>query len=757
VAPPEHADDLLAGLNPVQREAVTHVEGPLLIVAGAGSGKTRVLTHRIAHLIQHHHISPFEILAITFTNKAAAEMKHRVGALIGPVAEKMWVSTFHSACVRILRREAPRLGYPSSFTIYDQADAVRLTGYVLRDQNLDTKRFPPRSVHATISAAKNDHVSVDAYADRASGPVERRIAEVYREYQSRLQKAGAMDFDDLLGLTVTILQQFPDALEQWRTRFKHVLVDEFQDTNTVQNELVTLLASEHRNVCVVGDSDQSIYRFRGADIRNILEFEQAFPDATVIILEQNYRSTQTILDAANSVIANNLTRKPKELWTDQGDGAAIVRYHADDEGDEAQWIAHQLSHLHDDEHYRWGDQAVFYRTNAQSRVLEEALMRAGIPYQVIGGTRFYDRKEVKDALAYLKAVVNPADEVSVKRVLNVPKRGVGDQTVGRLDVWANAHGVPFLAALRRAEEAGVAARSRAGIDTFLHLIDQLIEMVPQGPAALLEAVLDQTGYVAELEAEHSVEAEGRIENLAELVGSAREFQVVDDFLEQVGLVADTDDLDDEDSAVVLMTLHSAKGLEYPVVFVPGMEDGVFPHLRSLGEPDELEEERRLAYVGITRAMERLHLSHAWCRTLFGQTLYNPPSRFLDELPAELIKNEGDRAGGRRSRSRDWGGGGWGSSDSSSSPSSAGSTGGNPSFSNEHRERVLDAALNPRVPAPSGAEALGLRVGDDVRHAKWGDGVILGIEGEGDKAEALVHFAGTGEKRLLLSWAPLEKV
>lgn len=739
MAPLATADELLEGLNPVQREAVTHVEGPLLVVAGAGSGKTRVLTHRIAHLMRAHEVSPFEVLAITFTNKAADEMKARVGGLVGPVAQKMWVSTFHSACVRILRREAPRLGYPSSFTIYDQADAVRLTGYVLRDLNLDSKRFPPRTVHATISAAKNDHVDAGAFADRAMGPVDKRIAEVYREYQARLEKAGAMDFDDLLANTVRVFQQHDDVLEHWRRRFRHVLVDEYQDTNKVQNELVVQLGSEHRNVCVVGDSDQSIYRFRGADIRNILEFEEAFPDATVIVLEQNYRSTQTILDAANAVIANNLTRKPKELWTDRGDGTPIVRYHADDEGDEAQWVTHRMARLHDEEGVRWGDQAVFYRTNAQSRVLEEALMRAGIPYQVIGGTRFYDRREVKDALAYLKAVVNPADEVSIKRVINVPKRGVGDTTVGRLDAWATAHGATFLEALRRAEEAGVSTRSRKGIDAFLSLLDELAARVDEGPGPLLEAVLGETGYAAELEAEHSVEAEGRLENLAELVGSAHEAESVDAFLEQVGLVADTDELDPEDSAVVLMTLHSAKGLEYPIVYLIGLEDGVFPHLRSLGEPDELEEERRLAYVGITRAMERLHLTHAWCRTLFGQTLYNPPSRFLDELPAELVHNEGDRAGGRRRSSRSWGGGSGGASGAA-----------------EHRERVVDAALAPRVRAPSGAESLGLKVGDDVRHAKWGEGVILGIEGEGDKAEALVHFAGEGEKRLLLSWAPLEK-
>src|SRR4051794_12845391 len=418
-------DDLLSGLNPVQQEAVTHHDGPLLVVAGAGSGKTRVLTHRIAHLIQDHGISPFEILAITFTNKAAAEMKSRVAALVGPVAEKMWVSTFHSACVRMLRRDGSKLGYPSSFTIYDQADAVRLTSYVIRDLGLDPKKFPPRSVHGAISMAKNDNIGAGVFRERAGAIFERKIADVYVEYQQRLLKAGAMDFDDLLMNTARLFREHPDVLEQYRRRFKHVLVDEYQDTNKVQNELVIQLAGEHRNICVVGDSDQSIYRFRGADIRNILEFEEAFPDATVIVLEQNYRSTQTILDAANAVITNNVGRKPKELWTDAGDGEAIIRYHADDEADEAQWVAHEIAKLHDQGDSRWGDAAVFYRTNAMSRVVEEHLMRGGIPYKVIGGTRFYDRREIKDALAYLRAVVNPIDEVSVKRVLNVPKRGVG--------------------------------------------------------------------------------------------------------------------------------------------------------------------------------------------------------------------------------------------------------------------------------------------------------------------------------------------
>jgi DNA helicase II / ATP-dependent DNA helicase PcrA len=737
-APPPST--LLEGLNPVQREAVLHTDGPLLVVAGAGSGKTRVLTHRIAYLVREHGLSPFEILAITFTNKAADEMKGRVANLVGPVARKMWVSTFHSACVRILRREAQRLGYPSSFTIYDQADAVRLTGYVLRDLNIDAKRFPPRTVHATLSTAKNELIGPVAYADAAKTIFEKRLADVYREYQARLEKAGAMDFDDLLMLAVRLFQEHPEALGHYRQRFKHVLVDEYQDTNRAQNELVLLLCSEHRNVCVVGDSDQSVYRFRGADMRNILEFEDAFPETTVIVLEQNYRSTQTILDAANAVIANNLARKPKELWTEQAGGELIVRYHADDETDEAQYVAHEIARLHDQEQHRWRDAAVFYRTNAQSRVLEEHLVRSGIPYKVIGGTRFYDRREVKDALAYLKAVVNPADEVSLKRILNVPKRGIGDTTVGHLDAWANAHGLTFHDALRRAVDAGVSARAQRQIEGFCDLLDELRAIVPDGPAPLLEAALDRTGYVAELQAEHTVEAEGRLENLAELVGHAKEIESVDEFLEQVSLVADTDDLDDDDSSVLLMTLHSAKGLEFPAVFMIGMEDGVFPHLRSLGEPDELEEERRLCYVGITRARQRLYLSHAWSRMLYGSTNYNPPSRFLAEIPQALLQPVEGAAGARRSRGR-----------------GLRSVGDSP-FGG--RDRIVEQALSsrtPREPVTTGAESLGLRVGDDVRHNKWGEGVVLDVIGTGDKAEAVVRFPEVGEKRLLLSWAPLEKI
>ncbi len=744
---PQHGE-LADLLNPDQLDAVVHTEGPLLVVAGAGSGKTRVLTHRIAHLINEHGVSPFAILAITFTNKAADEMRQRVEALVGSVARKMWVSTFHSACVRILRRDASRLGYPSSFSIYDQADAQRLTSYVIRDLGLDPKKFTPKGVHAIVSAAKNELITPAAYTEAAASIFERKIADIYTEYQARLEKAGAMDFDDLLGVTVRLFQRCPDVLEQYQRRFEHILVDEYQDTNRAQNELVLLLAEHHHSVTVVGDSDQSIYRFRGADMANILEFERAFPDVTTILLEQNYRSTQTILDAANAVIEHNVSRKPKTLWTDQGHGERIVRYHADDEGDEAQWVAHSLAALHDSGDFRWGDMAVFYRTNAQSRVVEEAFMRAGIAYKVVGGTRFYDRREIKDALAYVKAVVNPADEVSVKRVLNVPKRGVGDTTVGRLDVWANGHGVTFREALNHAEDAGVSGPAVRGARQFTELLDGLVALVAEGPATLLQAALERSGYVAELEAEDTVESAGRLENLSELVGSAQEFESVAEFLEQIALVADTDSLDDDDSRVVLMTLHSAKGLEFPVVFLVGCEEGVFPHLRALTEPEELEEERRLAYVGITRARQRLHVSHAWSRMLFGSTQYNPPSRFLDEIPEELVEHvgQGRRLSGRASYRSDGGGrrDTWGSS----------------SASDDARERMVDAALagsNRATPSTTGAEAIGLRVGDDVRHNKFGEGVILGLEGLGDKAEAIVRFREAGEKRLLLAWSPLEKI
>jgi len=752
--------DLLDTLNPVQREAVIHSGGPLLVVAGAGSGKTRVLTHRVAHLIRNQGVSPFQILAITFTNKAADEMKSRVEALVGPVARRMWVCTFHSACVRILRREAASLGFKPSFTIYDQADSTRLTSYVLRDLNIDPKKFPPRAVHALISQAKNELVDADAYSDRATGPYETRIAGVYREYQNRLAAAHAMDFDDLLVRTVELFRKHPDVLARYRDRFTHILVDEFQDTNRAQNELVTTLATEHRNITVVGDSDQGVYAFRGADLRNILEFEEAFTDATLIVLEQNYRSSQTILDAANAVITNNLMRKPKALWTEQVGGELIERYHAEDEHDEAAWVVREMRRLQENEHYRWAEMAVFYRTNAQSRVLEEQLVRTGVPYKVVGGTRFYERREVRDALAYLRAIANPDDEVSLRRIVNVPRRGVGDTSVARVDAWRGELGFSFADALVRVDEAGVTGRALSGIRELTTLLDAVRENAA-GPAVALEQLLTRSGYMRELEADNSVEAKGRLENLGELMGVAREYEeaaVADgrdlsiaEFLETVTLVSDADEIDQDNpgggrSEVVLMTLHTAKGLEFPAVFMIGLEDGIFPHLRSLGEPAELEEERRLCYVGITRARRRLYLSHAWSRSLFGSTNYNPPSRFLDEIPKELTRLVETRSASRSGAGR-YGAG----------------TGSGPAWGAGRaatRDRIVESALAPRRDRPpvrtTGAERLGIKTGDDVVHAKWGEGVVLEIVGAGDSAEAVVRFPGTGEKRLLLAWAPLKK-
>ena len=738
---------LTEGLNPAQIDAVTHPGGPILVIAGAGSGKTRVLTHRIAHLIDNQGLSPFGLLAITFTNKAAQEMKHRVGALIGPVADKMWVSTFHSACARILRMEAEAIDFPSSFTIYDQADSVRLTSSILRGLNYDTKKMPPRSIHAAISAAKNEMIGVAQYKDMAANIFERRIGEVYGEYQQRLRRAGAMDFDDLLGRTVELFQRTPDVLDRYRRRFEHVLVDEYQDTNRVQNELVLLLGKEHRNVFVVGDADQSVYRFRGADIRNILEFERAFEDATVVLLEQNYRSTQRILSAANAVIANNLGRKPKNLWTDQTGGEPIVRYCGTDEYDEARWVVSEAYRLHEDEQCRWDEMAVFYRTNAQSRAVEEVLVEANIPYQIIGGTRFYDRREIKDALAYLRVMVNPADAVSLRRALNTPKRGVGDGSVAKLDAWADHHGLTLMEALAHAPEAGVKGRALSGINAFLKVIHDAGDLLGGGPTVVLEHLLDTSGYLAQLEAEAvseargeteiSVQAQGRMENLDELISVASECDDMNDFLEQVSLVSDTDDLADG-SMVTLMTLHSAKGLEFPVVFLIGMEEGIFPHNRSLTEPDDLEEERRLAYVGVTRARQRLYLTHAWTRTLHGAPMYNAPSRFLDEIPEELVDVRGSsrtrsaRSGYRRDTAR-------------ATSTFAG------------RDRIVEAAQVPRTPVEADPDPARMVVGDDVNHAKFGLGVVTDVKGEGGEAEITVNFTTAGSRVLLASFARLEKV
>ncbi len=768
---PKGPSPFVQKLNPDQLDAVVHDEGPLLVVAGAGSGKTRVLTHRIAHLV-HEGVHPSKILAITFTNKAASEMRERVHELVGPVVKTMWVSTFHSACVRILRANGEAIGYPRRFSIYDSADSNRLVSYVIRDLGLDSKRFTPRGVQGIISLKKNELVTPEEMADQAENIFDRKHAEIYADYQARLLKAGAMDFDDLLINVVKLFREHGNILEHYRERFSHILVDEYQDTNQAQNEIVLMLAGGHRAVTVVGDSDQGVYGWRGADLRNILDFEEAFPDVTTVVLDQNYRSTQTILDAANAVIDNNTERKPKALWTDLGSGDRITRYHADDEGDEATFIASSARQANESEGTAWRDMAVLYRTNAQSRVLEEAFMRVGVPYKVVGGTRFYDRREVKDAMAYLRTVVNPADEVSLKRVLNTPKRGIGDASVDKLDSFARSVGVSFIEALRRCEEAGVSGKALRGITQFVELLDDLSATAADstyGPGDVLQLALDGSGYLAELEAEDTIEAHTRIENLGELVGSAREFVVIDEFMEQVALVADTDQLDD-DNQVVLMTLHSAKGLEYPTVFLAGVEEGVFPHVRALTEPAQMEEERRLAYVGITRAMQRLYMSHAWSRQLYGSTQYNPPSRFFDEIPAELIESKGNVSGrssyGRQSYREERGAAYRSDPPPYRRALDEAADGGidiNADLKADqerHRDQVVDAAMRAgqQIAEPVNSQELGLHVGDQVEHPAFGVGAIIAVDGEGEKTEAIINFSGgVGLKHLSLAWAPLKKL
>ncbi|HUO48249.1 MAG TPA: UvrD-helicase domain-containing protein, partial [Acidimicrobiales bacterium] len=615
---------------------------------GAGSGKTRVLTRRVAHLVATAEVAPWEVLAITFTNKAADEMRERLIGLIGPPAERMWVSTFHAACVRMLRSHADRLGYARSFTIYDDTDQRRLIEQIERELNIDTKKIPPRGVQAAISRAKAELATAEDYRGAATNVFERKIGDVYAEYQRRLRAASAMDFDDLLMCVVELLRTCPDVLESYQRRFAHILVDEYQDTNRAQNEIVLMLGAAHGNVCVVGDSDQSIYSFRSADIRNILEFEEAFPDAAVIPLEQNYRSTSTILEAANAVIAQNTSRVPKELWTEGEAGEPLRRYRADDEYDEAAWVAGEIQRLCSHEGLGAGDIAVFYRTNAQSRALEEALARAGIAHKVVGGTRFYDRREVKDLLAYLRVLANPADEVSARRIVNVPRRGIGDASVDKLAAWARGNDLSFAAALAFAEEAGVTGRAAKGVVSLRKLLDGLRTLAVEGaePAELIDEVATRTGYRAELEAEGTVEARSRLENIGELAVAAAQYEDLNSFLESVALVSDADELGGDGSRVSLMTLHTAKGLEFPAVFLIGMEDGIFPHLRALDDPMALEEERRLCYVGITRARTRLYLTHAWSRTQWGSTSQAIPSRFLSELPEDLVRDVGFSRRGR---------------------------------------------------------------------------------------------------------------
>ena len=712
-------DRYLEGLNEVQREAVLATEGPLLVVAGAGSGKTRVLTHRVAHLIAACGVKPNEILAITFTNKAAGEMRSRLEGLLGGVARAIWILTFHAACGRILRREAERLGYRSNFTIYDQADQVRLTKACLEELERDPKRFVPRGIHSQISNAKNQLVGPDEYMARVSSFYDQTVAEVYQLYQRRLHASNAVDFDDLIMLTVEVLERFPEAATRWRKAFRYVLVDEYQDTNHAQYRLLQLLASEHKNVCAVGDPDQSIYGWRGAEIRNVLEFESDFPGGSRIVLDQNYRSTNTILRAANGVIANNRERKEKNLWSDLGDGEPVRALEVEDEHAEARFVAAEVAQLIE-EGYSGREIAVFYRTNAQSRVLEDVLVRQGVPYQVIGGPRFYERAEVKDLIAYLQVIDNPADAVSLLRIANRPRRGIGDTTLTRLQIWADANGTSLHEALGNAEQAGVAGASLKAVAALrtllLSLQSQSQELsVPE----LVQQVLEQSGYLDSLEAERTIEARGRIENLQELVGVAQEYversevPSLSTFLQEISLVSDQDTIQEEQSLVTLMTLHNAKGLEFGAVFMIGMEEGIFPHSRSI-EEQGIEEERRLAYVGMTRAKERLTLTHASSRSLWGSRAHNLPSRFIDELPQGEIVRE-------RLRPASWSGYG--------APAAS--------------------AVQPRENVPS------LATGDSVRHGTLGDGVVIGIEPGG---VVTVRFADDGaERKLMLEYAPLEKI
>ncbi|WP_116026716.1 DNA helicase PcrA [Thermomonospora umbrina] len=746
---------LLDGLNPQQRAAVVHSGGPLLIVAGAGSGKTRVLTHRIAHLLGERSVHPGQILAITFTNKAAGEMKERVQALVGARSAAMWVMTFHSACVRILRREAKRLGFPSGFSIYDQSDAQRLMALVCRELDLDPKRYPPKSFSAQVSNLKNELIDYETFKARASTHMEQKLAEAYEMYQARLHQAGAMDFDDLIMTTVNLLQAFPEAAEHYRRRFRHVLVDEYQDTNHAQYELVRQLTAPisggddlgPAELCVVGDADQSIYAFRGATIRNILEFERDYPDATTILLEQNYRSTQTILSAANAVIERNADRKPKKLWSDQGEGDKIVGYVADNEHDEAAFVAQEVDRLTDAGEARPGDVAVFYRTNAQSRVFEEVFVRVGLPHKIVGGVRFYERKEVRDMLAYLRVLANPEDTVSLRRILNVPKRGIGDRAEACVEAYAARERISFWQALRLPEDVpGMATRSTNAVREFVALLDDLrVTAETATPAEVVEAVLTRTGYLAELEASRDPQDETRIENLRELEAVAREFEDrldgetaqgrLVDFLEQVALVADADSIpgvkgapvppgeraaEDDKGVVTLMTLHTAKGLEFPVVFLTGMEDGVFPHLRAMSNPKELEEERRLAYVGITRARRRLYLSRATMRSSWGAPQVNPASRFLSEVPGTLLNWEREAA--------------------TTSPAMA------------------SLAARPGVRSPGNRPVPSLSPGDKVTHDAFGLGTVVSVDGAGEKSAASIDFGGEyGVKRLVLRYAPVEKL
>ncbi|MGS0479261.1 DNA helicase PcrA [Bacillus mycoides] len=738
-------DRLLNGLNPQQQKAVQTTNGALLLMAGAGSGKTRVLTHRIAYLLGEKGVAPWNVLAITFTNKAAREMRERIDKLVGPEAEDIWISTFHSMCVRILRRDIDRIGINRNFTILDAGDQLTVVKKIMKERNIDPKKFEPRSILAGISNAKNELLSADKYAKKitTADPYEKLTSDVYTEYQKRLLKNNSLDFDDLIMTTIQLFERVPEVLEFYQRKFQYIHVDEYQDTNKAQYLLVKHLASRFKNLCVVGDSDQSIYRWRGADISNILSFEKDYENAQVILLEQNYRSSQNILNAANAVIEKNSNRKPKKLWTDNQIGSKISYYRAATEKDEAYFVAKKIRDDIQMGNRKYTDFAVLYRTNAQSRMIEEIFLKSNIPYKIVGGTKFYDRKEIKDILAYLRLIGNPDDEISFARIINMPKRGVGATSIDKIINYGVQNGISLTAVLDEIEHVGVSAKITKAVKEFASLLHNWVNMQEYlFVTELVEEVIEKTGYRDMLKNERSLEAEGRLENLDEFLSVTQTFESQSEdkslvaFLTDLALVADIDRVDEDPTAgeeVILMTMHSAKGLEFPVVFIVGLEEGIFPHTRSLMEEDEMQEERRLAYVGITRAEEELYLSNAQMRTLFGRTSMNAASRFITEIPAELVEPLNETAPKRET-----------------------SFGAKGRTTSATTTRSRSAFVRPAVKT-TGGEQIGWAVGDKASHQKWGVGTVVSVKGEGDAKELDIAFPSPiGVKRLLAKFAPVTK-
>lgn len=734
------SNQLLSGLNPVQQEAVKTTDGPLLLMAGAGSGKTRVLTHRIAYLMAEKHVAPWNILAITFTNKAAREMKERVESILGPGADDIWISTFHSMCVRILRRDIDRIGINRNFSILDTADQLSVIKGILKERNLDPKKFDPRSILGTISSAKNELTEPEEFSKVAGGYYDQVVSDVYADYQKKLLKNQSLDFDDLIMTTIKLFDRVPEVLEFYQRKFQYIHVDEYQDTNRAQYMLVKQLAERFQNLCVVGDSDQSIYRWRGADITNILSFEKDYPNASVILLEQNYRSTKRILRAANEVIKNNSNRKPKNLWTENDEGIKISYYRGDNEFGEGQFVAGKIHQLHSTGKRKLSDIAILYRTNAQSRVIEETLLKAGLNYNIVGGTKFYDRKEIKDILAYLRLVSNPDDDISFTRIVNVPKRGVGATSLEKIASYAAINGLSFFQAIQQVDFIGVSAKAANALDSFRQMIENLTNMQDYlSITELTEEILDKTEYREMLKAEKSIEAQSRLENIDEFLSVTKNFEQKSEdktlvaFLTDLALIADIDQLDQKEEesggkdAITLMTLHAAKGLEFPVVFLMGLEEGVFPHSRSLMEEAEMEEERRLAYVGITRAEQELYLTNAKMRTLFGRTNMNPESRFIAEIPDDLLENLNEKKETRATSAR------------------------------KMQPRRGPVSRPVSYASKTGGDTLNWEVGDKAGHKKWGTGTVVSVKGEGEGTELDIAFPSpVGVKRLLAAFAPIEK-